>query len=184
MNQETIKAFVSAGHGNLEQVKTMLSANPDLLDAAFEWREGDFETALQAASHVGQSAIALYLLEHGAKLEITTAAMLGDLASVKDFIAADSNAIRTRGAHGISLLVHAVISGHEELIRHLVTLGATEGASMAFNIAVDFADYAIVQFLLEQTKPDLQWKNMKGKTALDLARENNQADILSLLEGR
>ena len=61
----TRKAFVMAGHHDLETIKTMLKANPELLEVAFEWQPGDFETALQAASHVGNSDsmwIAMFLV--------------------------------------------------------------------------------------------------------------------------
>jgi uncharacterized protein len=172
MNEETIKAFVIAGHGNLETIKTMLLEHPDLLEAAHEWREGDFETALQAASHVGNADIALFLLSQGAKLEITTAAMLGDTVSLEKFLVLNPEAIKTTGAHGISLLTHAVMSENPELIRDLITKGATEGSSMALNIAVDIGQLEVIKVLLEQTQPELSWKNMKGKTVMDLAADN------------
>ncbi len=40
-------------------------------------------TAIQAAAHTGQRAIAEYLLAKGARLEVCTAAMLGDVAEVE-----------------------------------------------------------------------------------------------------
>ncbi len=182
MNKETIKAFVIAGHGNFEQVKTMLLEHPELLEAAHQWRENDFETALQAASHVGNYEIVQFLLSQGAKLEITTAAMLGDAVSLEQFLAANPEAIEATGAHGISLLTHAVMSENPNLVRDLISKGATQGASMALNIAVDIGQLEVVQVLLELTPADKTWQNMKGKTALDLA-VNNPA-MLALLEGR
>jgi uncharacterized protein len=180
MNEEIIKEFVIAGHGNLEKVKTMLLEYPDLLEAAFKWREADFETALQAASHVGNQAIARFLLSQGAKLEITTAAMLGDTLSVERFLTSDPDLILTKGAHGISLLTHAVMAENADLVRDLIQKGATEGSSMALNIATNIGNLEVIKVLLEQTKPDFTWKNMKGKTALELAANN--PEILALLE--
>jgi uncharacterized protein len=181
MNEAIIKEFVIAGHGNLEKIKTMLLEYPEILNMAFEWREGDFETALQAASHVGNAEIALFLLSQGAKLEITTAAMLGDVVALKNFLASDPDLIHHQGAHGISLLTHAVMSENPVLIRDLIAKGAIEGSSMALNIAVDIGQFEVTKVLLENTKPDLTWKNMKGKTVLDLAANN--PEILALLEG-
>jgi uncharacterized protein len=180
MNEEIIKEFVIAGHGNLEKVKTMLLEHPELLNVAFEWREGDFETALQGAAHVGNTEIALFLLSQGAKLEITTAAMLGDVAAIEQFLASDPDLIHAKGAHGISLLTHAVMSENPLLVKDLILKGATTGSSMAVNIATDIGNLEVLQVLLLHTKPDLTWKNFKGKSALELAAE--QPQILALLE--
>jgi uncharacterized protein len=182
IDAETIKAFVIAGHGNFEKVKTMLEANQDLLEVKHPWSETDHESALQAASHVGNAAIVTHLLSQGAKPEITTSAVLGDLPAIKTFLASDSSLIGATGGHGISLLTHGVISGDPAIVDFLTGRGATSGASMALNIAVEVADLEIINMLLERTEPDLTWKNMKGKTALEIARENLQNDIVALLE--
>jgi uncharacterized protein len=179
---DQIKEFVIAGHGNLEEVKTMLEADSDLLEVKHPWNETDFESALQAASHVGNAAIAVYLLEKGANLEITTSAMLGDLPAIKRFLDSDSSLIQATGGHGISLLTHGVISGDPEIVDFLTSQGATAGASMALNIAIEVDDLKIIKMLLERTEPDLTWKNVKGKTALEIARENKQDAIVALLE--
>ncbi len=181
-SSDQIKEFVIAGHGNFEKIKTMLGADPDLLEQKHPWGETDFESALQAASHVGNVSIAMYLLEKGAKLEITTSAVLGDLAAVKTFLDADSSLIQASGAHGISLLTHGVISSNPAMVDFLIGAGATSGSSMALTIATDIGDTEIIKMLLESTEPDLAWKNMKGKTALEIAQGNNQDDIVSLLE--
>jgi uncharacterized protein len=179
---DQIKEFVIAGHGNLEKVKTMLQADPDLLEVKHPWSDTDFESALQAASHVGNAAVAKYLLEQGANLEITTSAMLGDLLAIKTFLETDPSLIAATGGHGITLLTHGVISGDPEVVDFLTSIGATAGTSMALNIAIEVGDPEIINMLLERTKPDLTWKNMKGKTALEVAQENNQDDIVALLE--
>lgn len=177
---EQIREFVIAGHGNLEKIKTMLAQNPELLEQRVEWRENDFETALQGASHVGNVEIAKYLLSQGAKLEITTAAMLGDTAKVEEFLARDPAQINHTGGHGITLLTHAVMSGDDALVGMLIERGATSGADMALNIAVDCGVPAVVRAVLP-LNPDLTWKNFKGHSSLELAQSN--PEILALLEG-
>jgi uncharacterized protein len=179
---DQIKEFVIAGHGNLGQVKSMLEMDSELLEVKHPWSETDFESALQAASHVGNAPIAMYLLEKGAKLEITTAAMLGNLSAVKKFLDTDPSLIAAIGGHGISLLTHGIISGNPEVVDFLTSIGATAGASMALNIAIEVGELEIINMLLERTEPDLTWKNMKGKTALEIAQENHQNDIVTLLE--
>jgi uncharacterized protein len=179
---DQIKEFVIAGHGNLEKVKSMLELDSDLLEVKHPWSETDFESALQAASHVGNAAIAMYLLEKGANLEITTSAMLGNIPAIKTFLETNPSLIAATGGHGITLLTHGVISGDPEVVDFLTSIGATAGASMALNIAIDVGELEIIKMLLERTEPDLTWKNMKGKTALEIAQENNQNDIVALLE--
>jgi uncharacterized protein len=183
MDSEQIKAFVIAGHGNLEKVKTMLEAEPQLLNQAFEWRPGDFETALQGAAHVGNVDIAEFLLQKGAPLELPSAAMLGRKDFIEQMLEANPEAINTTGAHGITLLTHAALSGDVSLVSSLYERGATTGADMATNLAVDCGYREVVQFLLETAKPDLTWKNFKGLNALEVAREGNDAELIALLEG-
>ena len=181
MNADAVKNFVIAGHGNFETVKSMLEANPALLNTAHEWQPDDDETALQAASHVGDREIAIYLLERGAPLTISTAAMLGDVVTLEELLTRDPTLIASSGAHGIPLLVHAVMSDNAALVSDLISRGATSGASMALNIAVDIGNLEVVRVLLTLTQPDLHWKNMKGKSALELAAGN--PELLSFLEG-
>ena len=57
-----VKRFVIAGHSNLEAVKEMLSAEPHLINGTHDWGNGDFETALGGASHMGRRDIAEFLL--------------------------------------------------------------------------------------------------------------------------
>ena len=75
-SEDEIKAFVIAGHGDLDTIKATLAEKPGLLNEAYEWQPGDFETALMGAAHVGNRSIVAYLLEKGAPLDICTAAML------------------------------------------------------------------------------------------------------------
>ena len=95
---EQIKEFVIAGHGNLEKLKSMLETNPELLLEKFEWRENDFESALEGASHVGNLAIARFLIAQGAPKEITTAAMLGEADAVKTMLETQPDLIQYKGA--------------------------------------------------------------------------------------
>jgi uncharacterized protein len=183
MDAEQIRAFVIAGHGNLEAVKTMLDAEPELLNAAFEWREGDSETALQGASHVGNVQIAEFLLSQGAPMSVTTAAMLGRQSELEAMLDGYPDLIFENGAHGITLLTHAALSGKANLVASLYARGATTGASMAMNLATDCGYAEIVRFLLETATLDRNWKNMKGKTAVEIARDSGGAEMIALFEG-
>ena len=106
-----VKRFVIAGHGNLAAVKTMLTEEPNLINGAIDWGNGDFETALGGASHMGRRDIAEYLLEHNARMDIFAATMLGKLDIVKAAVAAFPNIVHVPGPHGIPLIVHAEKGG-------------------------------------------------------------------------
>ncbi len=108
-----LQEFVGNAHGDLNRVKELLAQEPALVNATWDWGGGDFETALGAASHMGRRDIAEFLLDHGARLDIFAAAMLGNLEVVKAALTAYPNAINTPGPHGIPLITHAKAGGDE-----------------------------------------------------------------------
>src|SRR5213596_2995673 len=83
IDRARVKRFVVAGHFNLEAVKEMLAADPTLINGAIDWGNGDFETALGGASHMGRRDIAEFLLEHNARMDVFAATMLGQIDIVK-----------------------------------------------------------------------------------------------------
>jgi len=108
-----VQEFVGNAHGDLNRVKELLTLEPGLINATWDWGGGDFETALGAASHMGRRDIAEFLLEHGARLDIFAAAMLGKLEIVKAALEAYPDAIKTPGPHGIPLIRHAEMGGDD-----------------------------------------------------------------------
>ncbi len=122
---ELVQEFVGNAHGDLDRVKELLAQEPGLINAAWDWGGGDFETGLGAAAHMGRRDIALYLLDHGARLDLPAAVMLGYLDIVKAVIAAHPAAARIPGAHGIPLLAHAEKGGEEAagVLEYLKSLG-------------------------------------------------------------
>jgi hypothetical protein len=108
---EVAREMVLVSHFNLKRVQELVTARPALARAAWDWGFGDWESALGAASHMGNRAIAEYLIANGARPSIFSAAMLGQLEVVKAFLAANPGVARTRGPHSISLLAHARVGG-------------------------------------------------------------------------
>jgi hypothetical protein len=45
LEPERVKEFVLAAHRSLEEVKTLLAHEPNLVNATWDWGRGDFETA-------------------------------------------------------------------------------------------------------------------------------------------
>jgi hypothetical protein len=110
---ELVQAFVGNAHGDLDRVKEMLEQEPGLVNAAWDWGGGDWETALGAAAHMGRKDIALYLLDQGARIDIFAAAMLGKIEMVRSMLADNPNLRNSLGPHGIPLVNHAEAGGSE-----------------------------------------------------------------------
>lgn len=123
---ELVRDFVGAGHGNLDKVKSMLDEHPTLLNATYDWSNGDFETAIGGAGHMGRADIADFLIGKGARADIFVYTMLGDKAIVEALIKRNPNLISSKGPHGISLLRHAEMGKERaaELHAWLVEKGA------------------------------------------------------------
>lgn len=122
---ELAREIVTVSHFDLNRVKELVEAHPSLSRASWDWGFGDWETALGAASHMGNQPIAEYLISRGARPSLFSAAMLGQLEVVKAIIAANSGAQRIRGPHGISLMAHAKAGreGARSVSEFLQTLG-------------------------------------------------------------
>lgn len=108
---ELTREMVTVSHFDLARVKELVQARPSLARASWDWGFGDWESALGAASHMGNRAIAECLISKGARPSLFSAAMLGQVDVVRAFVAASPHAERIRGPHGISLLAHARAGG-------------------------------------------------------------------------
>lgn len=108
---ELAREVVTVAHYDLNRIKELIEARPSLSRAAWDWGFGDWETALGAASHMGNRAIAEYLISKGAWPSLFSSTMLGHLEVVKAFVAAQPGVQRIRGPHSISLLAHAKAGG-------------------------------------------------------------------------
>jgi len=116
---------VGASHGNIARVKELVSARPALARVSWDWGYGDWESPIDAASHVGNRPIAELLIAHGARPTIFTVAMMGQLAVLRGWIEAVPGIQRTRGPHGITLVAHARAGGAAaaETLKYLESLG-------------------------------------------------------------
>lgn len=135
--------MVTVSHFDQKRVRELVEARPSLARAAWDWGFGDWETALGAASHMGNSSIAEYLISKGARPSLFSATMLGQLDVVKAFITAQPGSQRIRGPHSISLIAHAKAGGSQArpVLEFLQTL---EGAGDDPEVALNEADRAIV----------------------------------------
>ena len=128
LDKALVEEFVRVSHGKFDIVKELLEEHPTLLNAAHDWKHGDFETGLGAASHVGNKEVAQYFLDHGAQANIFTAALFGKLDIIKPMIKFSPNLINAKGPHGFTLLHHAEKGGDDalEVKDYLLSLGLKE----------------------------------------------------------
>jgi hypothetical protein len=113
IDKEHVAEFVLMAHGDLGVVKQLVEREPAIVNAAWDWGGGDWETGLGAAAHVGRRDIAEYLLEHGARMDVFAAAMLGEVEIVRAMLEAQPDLRDARGPHGIPLVAHAEAGGEQ-----------------------------------------------------------------------
>ncbi len=113
LDSETVESFVAKAHGDFDGVRALLEDESALLNATWDWGGGDWETALGAAAHMGRRDIALFLLDHGARIDLFAAAMLGETEIVQATLSAYPSMRDVLGPHGIRLIEHARVGGDE-----------------------------------------------------------------------
>ena len=111
-----VQAFVGNAHGDLDAVRAALTADQTLANAAWDWGDGDWESALGAAAHMGRRDIAELLLEHGARMDVFAAAMLDEVEIVRLMLAIQPE---PKGPHGIPLRAHAEAGNAQRVLQLL-----------------------------------------------------------------
>lgn len=170
-----VQEMVQAAHGNFDRVKVLVERQPALVDAAIDWGFGDWETALGGPSHLGQRAIAEYLIARGASPTLFSAAMLGQLEVVKAFVAASPGCQRLLGPHSLTLMAHARAGGAaaKPVVDYLDALGDAD-APPSLVVLDDATRDGLIGRYAFGTGPDEQLviatARMGGTTALTVTR--------------
>ena len=172
-----VREFVGVSHFNVPRVREMLALRPSLATAAWDWGFGDWESALGAASHVGNVEIAQLLLASGARPDIFSAAMLGQLDVVKAFIAASPGIQRTYGAHGLTLLHHAEAGGERAaaVTAYLTTLGDADVDYPSEPLADADRDALVGTYVFGSGARDRFTVTLHARFGPQLAREGGSA---------
>jgi len=126
------REVVGASHANLDRVKELVTQRPELANSVVDWGMGDFETAIGAASHVGRRDIAELLMSFGARPDLFTFAMLGNVAAVRAIVEAMPGIQRLTGPHSLTLMSHARAGGEEAaaVVEYLSTLEGADDAAI------------------------------------------------------
>lgn len=175
--------FVQAGHGDLARVKTMLAADPALVHARWDWGDGDWESALEGAAHMGRADIVRHLLESGARVDILTAAMLGDAATVAALVKLAPATANTAGPHGLPMMFYVGHGGSVAMAEAVAPLLHERAAqcNRGLHTATLSNHEALVEWLIKHGATDLNTKNFFGKTPLDAAMERQFDGVARLL---
>jgi hypothetical protein len=126
-----IKAAAGWIDGTAVVSRELVERQPALARGSVDWGFGDWETCIDAASHVGNKPIADFLLANGARPTIFSAAMMGQLDVVKAFVAARPGVQRTLGPPGLTLMWHARQGGPDAaaVVQYLTAVGDAEGTA-------------------------------------------------------
>jgi len=140
-DQALVREMVTVAHFNEKRVRELVDRYPALANAWWDWGFGDWESPLGAASHVGNRGIAEYLIQHGARIDMFAAAMLGQLDALKAILSANPGSQRTLGPHGIPLLAHAKAggTGAAAVAEYLEGLGDANGNIKIFPVSEEEA---------------------------------------------
>jgi ankyrin repeat protein len=116
-----VSGTVGVSHGDLDEVRRRVEAQPEVACAIATTTEG----AVEAGAHMGRKDIVDYLLDHGVPYSLPTAVMRNDGTRARELLAEEPSRIHERGAHDFALLWYPVIGGgHLELAEQLLDAGA------------------------------------------------------------
>jgi len=173
---DVVRAVVGASHNNLARVKELVTARPALARAGWDWGSGDWETAIDAASHVGNKPIVEFLIANGARPTIFTAVMMGQLPVVQAMFAAWPGYQRTRGPHGLTMMAHARAGGdgNAEMVKYLSSLGDADPQYQNLPLTEE-QEKAIVGEYAFGAGPTERFKVAKGPRGMTLERIGQSA---------
>lgn len=169
LDLNAVRDLVGACHRNLEQSTAMVKSQPALARCAWDWGFGDWETALGAAAHTGRREIAEMLLEHGARIDVFAAAMLGYTDVVKALVTARPGLQRTWGPHGLTLAHHARAGGEraKETLDYLMSLGDADTPPAKQALADDAAKVYAGRYRFGPDSPEV-FEVTLGKQGVEL----------------
>ncbi len=185
---DLVGRFVGKSHFDFDTVRAMVKEHPALVNCCWDWGGGDYETGLGAASHTGGTKIAELMLDHGARLDLFAATMLGMAGVVHASLEALPECHKTPGPHGIPLLSHAVVGVAKsfDLIEFLIKRGAAVNAQsnngMTPLIVAASIDHIDAVKLLLENGADKNIKDAKGQSAEAWAAKRGYDRVVSLLQ--
>jgi ankyrin repeat protein len=185
MTSSETELFEAIKTGDFERVKTLVSAEPSLVDA----RDAAGQSAILTAVYNGRKEIANLLVARGATLTLFDSCAAGEFDRVERFVASGS-AINAFSGDGWTPLHLASFFGHAKIAELLLAHGA-DVAARSRNAtgntplhAALAANHKLVAGLLIGGGADVNSADASGWRPLHLAAANNNIDAIKALIGQ
>lgn len=176
-----VEELVGNAHGNLARVRELLDVHPAALNLRAPWNE----TAIEAATQMGDKPIIELLIGRGAPVDFFTALVLGRVEDVEAELAAHPSRVNARGVHDLPALYFAAIGGDVEIAQRLLAAGADVNAkaeaAAPIHGAVMGGSAAMVRLLLERGA-DPSLPDYKGRGARQLAEDMGRPALAALFD--
>jgi ankyrin repeat protein len=171
--------FVTLIHDDAEAALAQLERSPFLARSAAGWGE----TAMDAASHLGQRRLLAALIEAGATPDIFAACAMADLRAVQGRLRFTS--LDALGVHRLPLLHFGIVSRDPAMLDMLIDSGVVlnpRGASLSpLHTAVAVGSVPMIRALME-AGVDRSVTDAFGATALDWAYEiEDKGSVLAVM---
>jgi ankyrin repeat protein len=179
--ESVVEELVGNAHGNLARVRELLDVHPAALNLRAPWNE----TAIEAATQMGDKPIIELLIGRGAPVDFFTALVLGRMDEVTAELEADPSRADARGVHDLPALYFAAIGGEMEAASRLLDAGADVNAkaeaAAPIHGAVMGGSAAMVRLLLERGA-DPSLPDYKGRGARQLADDMGRPALAELFD--
>jgi len=180
-DQSVVEELVGNAHGNLARVRELLDVHPAALNLRAPWNE----TAIEAATQMGDKPIIELLIGRGAPVDFFTALVLGRMDDVNVELEADPSRVNARGVHDLPALYFAAIGGEIAAAKRLLDAGADVNAkaeaAAPIHGAVMGGKAAMVRLLLERGA-DPSLPDYKGRGARQLAEDMDRPALAALFD--
>ena len=185
--QDFINDFVRISHANADRVKHLLKVVPGLASAHATWDE----MGIEAAAHMGLTALVEWFASHGAPVSTCSAALLGLGDRVKALVGEDAGCVRERGAHDIGLLLYTAYGEQQPevadfLLRSGVSAAAIDfGGLTALHTAARKGYVELADVLLTHgADVNVAAKSRGAETPLAIAIKAKQDQMANFLKSR
>lgn len=169
---------------DLASLKQILISHPEL---AAE-RDGNGNSPLLIAAYYGRSAIVRVLLENGVKPDVFEACAAGLAGDVARLLKENPKLVHERSHDGWTPLHLAAFFGRLELVKMLLDSGApmlavsnNNESNLPINAAAAGRRNDVVRLLVERGCPPDARASDQGYTALHLAANNGNVDLVEFL---
>ncbi|MEP6752054.1 MAG: ankyrin repeat domain-containing protein [Candidatus Dormiibacterota bacterium] len=179
VDYSVVEELVGNAHGNLARVRELLDVHPAALNLRAPWNE----TAIEAATQMGDKPIIELLVARGAPVDFFTACVLGRTDDVEAELVAAPLRANARGVHDLPALYFAAIGGDIETAKRLLDAGADVNAraeaAAPIHGAVMGGSADMVRLLLKHDA-DPSLPDYKGRGARQLAEDMDRSELADL----